>query len=176
MAGTKKSAKAATRPSERTNARLYTLDVHIMRGPISESFGKKNPVLCRTIQIRGNQTLQDLHFAIFAAFDREEEHLYEFQFGKRPIDPNGPRYVMPHPLDFSFDDGGPLAAGQTDKTTIDSLGLQIRSRFAYWFDFGDDWWHQINVEAIEDAPASGKYPKVTKKVGKSPPQYPDWEE
>jgi hypothetical protein len=38
-------------------------------------------------------------------------------------------------------------------------------------EFGDDWWHQINVEAIEDKAPSGKFPKVTKRVGKSPPQY-----
>jgi hypothetical protein len=29
------------------------------------------------------------------------------------------------------------------------------------------------VEAIEDKVPPGKYPKVTKRVGKSPPQYPD---
>ena len=44
--------------------------------------------------------------------------------------------------------------------------------FGYWFDFGDDWWHQINVEAIEDKVPRGKFPKVTKREGKSPPQYP----
>jgi hypothetical protein len=37
-----------------------------------------------------------------------------------------------------------------DQTTLDSLGLEVGRSFGYWFDFGDDWWHQINVEAIED--------------------------
>jgi Plasmid pRiA4b ORF-3-like protein len=46
----------------------------------------------------------------------------------------------------------------------------------YWFDFGDDWWHQINVAAIDDKVPRGKYPKVVKRVGKSPPQYLDEEE
>jgi hypothetical protein len=32
--------------------------------------------------------------------------------------------------------------------------------------------HQINVVKIEEAAARGKYPKVTNRVGKSPPQYP----
>ncbi|MCX5677188.1 MAG: hypothetical protein NTX87_19550 [Planctomycetota bacterium] len=45
--------------------------------------------------------------------------------------------------------------------------------FGYWFDFGDDWWHQINVVAIADEALRGKYPKVTKRVGASPPQYVD---
>ena len=93
--------------------------------------------------------------------------MYEFQFGKGPMDPKAPRYVMPG----AFKNGQNPPAGQVDTTTIEILGLEVGRSFGYWFDFGDDWWHQINVEAIEDKMVSGKYPKVTKKVGKSPPQY-----
>ena len=50
------------------------------------------------------------------------------------------------------------------------------NRFGYWFDCGDDWWRQINVEAIDDKVRRGKFPKVTKRVGKSPPQYADEDE
>jgi hypothetical protein len=95
--------------------------------------------------------------------------MYEFQFGKRPMDPKGPRYVL-------HDDGEKNIAGLVSKTTIESLGLKKDDRFGYWFDFGDDWWHQINVEGVEDQVPKGKYPKVTKRVGKSPPQYPDEDE
>ena len=63
-----------------------------------------------------------------------------------------------------------------DQTTIAGLGLAVGDRFGYWFDFGDDWWHQINVEGVEDKVPRGKFPKVTKKVGKSPPQYSDEDE
>jgi hypothetical protein len=62
---------------------------------------------------------------------------------------------------------------RVDHTTIDSLDLKVGNRFGHWFDFGDDWWHQINVEAIEDKVPRGKFPRITKKVGKSPPQYAD---
>ena len=49
-------------------------------------------------------------------------------------------------------------------------------KFWYWFDFGDDWWHRIEmVDAGEPVPRR-KYPKVVKRVGKSPPQYPNWDE
>ena len=48
--------------------------------------------------------------------------------------------------------------------------------FGYWFDFGDDWWHQINVVAIQDEAPEGTYPRATKRVGASPPQYPNWDE
>ena|SRR5581483_11027598 len=170
MAHTKKPVSRSRKPAEPGKGRVYTLEVFLTGGPITKEFAKKNPIVSRTIQIRGDQTLQDLHDAIFDAFDREEEHLYEFQFGKRPMDPKAPRYVLPSPYgDDLFDDEPP--AGRVHQTNIESLGLKKGKRFGYWFDFGDDWWHQINVEAIEEKVPKGKLPKVTKRIGKSPPQY-----
>jgi hypothetical protein len=60
--------------------------------------------------------------------------------------------------------------------TLDSLGLKVNRSFGYWFDFGDDWWHQIDVTAIGDEMPKGKLPKVIKKVGQNPPQYTDADE
>lgn len=155
-------------PTGKDVTKLYTLDVFLMSGQITEKFAKKNPVISRTIKMRGDQTLEALHHAIFDAFERWDEHMYEFQFGKRPMDPKGPRYVLPSAFDMD-DEHSPT--GRVDKTTLDSLELTEGRTFGYWFDFGDDWWHQIHVEAIEDKVPTGKFPKVTKRVGKSPPQY-----
>lgn len=160
------------KPAEKGNVQLFTLEVFLMSGPISEKFAKKNPVISRTIQIRGDQTLEDLHDAIFDAFGRWDEHMYEFQFGKGPMDPKAPRYVLPNADDMDMG-GDKRPAGRVDQTTIGSLGLEVGRSFGYWFDFGDDWWHQIDVMAIEEKVPTGKFPKVTKKVGKSPPQYAD---
>src|SRR5919106_2664685 len=89
-------------PAKQTQARdnhLYTLEAFIFSGPMTEKFIKQNPVISRTIQIRGDQTLQDLHEILFDAFDREEEHMYEFQFGEGPQDPKAKRYVLPMALE-----------------------------------------------------------------------------
>lgn len=94
---------------------LFTLEVFLIGGPISEKCAKKDPVISRTIQM-------------------------------------------------------------LDEATLDSLGLEEGRSFGYWFDFGDDWWHQANVEAIDDKVPTGKFPKVTKRVGKSPPQYSEEDE
>ena len=61
-----------------------------MSGPVSKNFANKE--ISRVIEIRGDQTLEQLHHAIFEAYDRYEEHMYQFQFGKRPFDPDGPNY------------------------------------------------------------------------------------
>lgn len=172
MAKQKKSAKTSVKlprlaiePSK-PGRHLYTLEVFLISSPIAEKFAKKNPVISRTIQIRGDQTLEDLHDAIFDAYDRSDSHMYEFQFGKRPME--GPRYVLSMASEFGDDE---RPAGLVEETTIESLGLKKGRTFGYWFDFGDDWWHQIDVVAVESNVPTGKYPKITKWIGKSPPQY-----
>jgi hypothetical protein len=153
---------------------MYTLEVFIISGPIEEKFARKNPVISRTVEIRGDQSLADLHHVIFKAFNRFDEHLYEFQIGgKSPNDPKARRYGF-----SSTDDeimGGKLT-GDVRKIVMDDLKLKKNQAFGYWFDFGDDWWHQINVLTIENKPVKGKYPKITNRVGQSPPQYMEVDE
>jgi hypothetical protein len=152
--------------------KIYTFEVYLISGPMSEEFVEENQVILRKIEIRGDQTLEDLHLAIFDAFDREEEHLYEYQIGgKGPNDPKAVRYSTPDPFENSEE--LPKSCNNASATTIDSLKLQIDDVFGYWFDFGDDWWHQINVASIKSRPSTGKYPKVIERIGESPPEYQD---
>jgi hypothetical protein len=166
---TKKSAAKPQRPAQPAGVRIYTLDVQLIDGPVTEQFIKANPKVIRTIEVRGDQTLEDLHWAIYDAFDREEEHMYEFQFGKKPMDERGRRYTMTLDDDpFGMDESD----GPAEETTLDSLGLKAKQTFFYWFDFGDDWWHAIKVASIEEKAPTGQYPKVVNQIGASPPQYP----
>jgi hypothetical protein len=153
---------------------IYTLEVFLIGGPITEEFAKKNRIVLRTIAIRGDQTLEDLHNAIFEALEREDQHMYEFQFGgKGPNDPQARRYGLAS-LAAAEEEG---EIGDVRKTTIDSLGLKKDEAFGYWFDFGDDWWHQVNVTSIRNQKTpEGTYPRLTKKLGKSPPQYAEFDE
>ena len=157
----------ASKDLKHSSTKLYTLQVFIIDGPMPEEFRGKE--ISRTIQIRGNQTLEVLHQAIFEAFDREDEHLYEFQFGEGPHDPKGPRYQP----GGSYD-GENVEDARTCK--LDDLELTVDRSFGYWFDFGDDWMHQIKVIKIEAATAKTRFPKIIDRIGKSPPQYPDFDE
>lgn len=173
-------ARKTTSKKEKTAPRIYSLDVEIVGGPMTTTFEKKNPRIARTIQIRGDQTLADLHGAIFAAFDREDEHMYEFQFGTKPMDRKAQRYVMSGINNLFGDDGSglrdELPPEEAENATLDSLDLRLRKQFWYWFDFGDDWWHKIRVVAIDQEVPKGKLPGVIEKVGESPPQYMDYDE
>ncbi len=173
MARTKKGESGAEpAPARPGGVTLYTLDVRIISGMVTEEFLEKNPIISRSIQVRGDQTLETLHRAIFKAFGRSDEHMHEFQFGKKPHDKQAKRYQAWSP--YSDPDGENID-GTTEDTTLDSLNLKLRQNFFYWFDFGDDWWHEITVTGIGEVPTRGKFPKVVAKLGKNPPQYPDFE-
>jgi hypothetical protein len=177
MARPKKSAvkKVKSAAKKKKGEKVYTLEVLLVQGIVSQEFADANPIVSRTIEIRGKQTLEDLHFAIFDAFDRYDEHMYEFNLGTKPRDYKGPSFVMPEIWDVEgpFDD---RMVNSVDQATIDSMGLKVRGRFFYWFDFGDDWWHKITVKAIDADAPPGRFPKVVNRVGASPPQYLDFDE
>ena len=159
--GKKRTAVPASPPTN-----LYVFMIFLISGPVGGKFANKQ--ISRTIEIRGDQTLHRLHEAIFQAYERSDEHLYEFQFGRRPFDPTGPNYGIPE---------GKKRKDRNDArtTTLDDLELEQHRVFGYWFDFGDDWFHQIQVERIEQAIPTVTYPRVIRRVGKSPPQYSDVE-
>lgn len=154
---------------------LYTLEVFLIGGPVTSQFVRNNPEVSRTIEIRGDQTLHDLHRAVFSAFDREEEHMYEFQIGgEGPDDPRAKRYGLPVEVGEGPEEDE--MGGDAATTTLDSLKLKVDEPFGYWFDFGDDWRHQINVLSLKKKTPKGEYPKVVKRVGESPPQYTEEDE
>ena len=99
---------------------IYTMEVFLISGPTTREFVKKNPVVSRTIEIRGDQTLEKLHSVIYKAFNREDQHLYEFQFGgKGPNDPRARRYGLTTLLADKFEDIE--TKGDVTQTTIDIL-------------------------------------------------------
>jgi len=173
MARTSMNTKSAGGKNQK--CALYKLEVELLQGPITEAFARENPQVSRTIEMRGDQTLNALHDAIFRPFDRFDEHMYEFQIGGNgPMDPKARRYVLPMAVDDPFEDL--QSAGDVTRTTMGDLDLTIGEPFGYWFDFGDDWWHQITLIAIHDKVPRGRYPKITKRTGDSPPQYIEWDD
>jgi len=125
----------------------------------------------RKIEIAGSRTLDDLHEAIFDAFDRlDETHLYAFFVGKSKSDRyEGIKYTSPE---------GMTSGKERDstETAIDFLGLQVGGYLRYLFDF--EWWHVVELTDIEDrAEGSLKYPRVVEKHGESPdPEGLSWVE
>jgi len=133
----------------------------------------------RRIAVRSDQTLDDLHEAIYSAFDRYDEHLYSFYFpkaGARGRDALRGAVEFTHPYSFESDNLFDSDAKNAAECKLRTLGLKPRQRIRYLFDFGDSWWHDITVESVDEPVETGDYPRVLERNGKSPPQYPDSEE
>src|SRR5437588_2166832 len=109
--------------------KLNTRDVISISGPIAESFLKMKKEISKTIQIRGDQTLAELHRAIFNAFDREEEHMYEFQIGgEGPMDPQARRFVLPSCMQDDADSSMKCNGTSFDKYLIRGAQAQRLAR------------------------------------------------
>jgi len=154
--------------AKRTIGKIYVFKVALE--------GQKK--IWRRIAVRGNQTLDDLHEAIYEAFDRDDEHLYSFYLsdavgGGRAWLTDAMEYTHP----YNYEEGGFFGDEKMNnaaKTRIETLKLEPGRKFKYLFDFGDSWWHDITVEQTDGEPEKGQYPRVLDKHGKPPEQYPDY--
>lgn len=123
-----------------------------------------SPEIWRVIQVRGDQTLEDLHDAICDAFDWDADHLWAFFMNNHFWDPKE-EYGPPEVGE---------GAGDATETVLDSLKLEHGQEFCYIFDFGDEWRHTIEVADIESAD-DATYPRISESHGDAPQQYPDME-
>jgi hypothetical protein len=114
----------------------------------------------RTIEVRSEQTLEDLHHAIQAAFKWDADHLFSFYMTN---DDDDQRYRVACP----YEDEGPW----TDEAVIGELGLPLKHKFMYYFDYGDSHRFEVEVVAIHPKAEGHKYPRVVERKGESPEQY-----
>jgi hypothetical protein len=117
----------------------------------------------RRIEMRGDQTLHDLHESIQDAFDWDDDHLYAFFL-------SGKAWDSETAYDSPYGEGERSAA----KYRLEHLPLRPGQQFLYLFDFGDELRHQVKLEAIIPGGVRPDidYPTITEEHGKAPPQYP----
>ena len=131
----------------------------------------------RTIAVRSDQTLVNVHRALQAAFDWDDDHLYSFWLDGKFWSPVGGEYTHPwhaaepNPLS-AFAIGPPPRSAEI---SLDRLELKEGQRIAYLFDFGDEWRARLTVRRITTDDGE-QYPRLLESVGEAPPQYPDYEE
>lgn len=128
---------------------------------------KWNKDLTRTIELKSEQTLEDLHYAIQRALQWDSDHLYSFFMNGEKYDP---RYAFACPYE---EDNPPWA----DEAVIGELGLMPKHKFLYYFDYGDS--HEFEIQVVGTLRASqaesGEYPRVVASQGEIE-QYPAWGE
>jgi catechol 2,3-dioxygenase-like lactoylglutathione lyase family enzyme len=118
----------------------------------------------RTVTVRDDLTLVDLHYALQSAFGWDDDHLYSFWLdGDFWGDEDG-RYMHPFHA-ASIDPPGKSACAR-----LEELDLVEGQPIAYVFDFGQEW--RVALTVKEKRPVDGRaVARCIEKVGTAPPQY-----
>jgi len=116
------------------------------------------PTVWRQIEVPAGSTFAQLHTFLNTAMGWEDCHLHSFSFGDRVV--GGPE----------LNDGyGPKVEDEQDLTLADALADGHRL-LLYTYDFGDDWCHDVVVDAVEDAVEGVFYPRCVAGARACPPE------
>lgn len=120
------------------------------------------PPIWRRIQVK-DCTLDNLHEHIQTAMGWTNSHLHQFEI-------NGVRYGDPELLCEGWEDETPPVNSLRTKVSqiVPKAGKQFR--FAYEYDFGDDWIHEILFEDCPKAEKGIRYPLCLEGKRACPPE------
>lgn len=120
----------------------------------------------RHLRISVNETLERLADIILWAFEFDNDHAHAFYMNNRAWSRDDCYYMAEVDEDEKY--------RHTCDYRIYQLGLQKGDAFKFVFDFGESWEFQCKVLRIEDTDT--KNAVLIRRVGKSPEQYPIYEE
>jgi pRiA4b ORF-3-like protein len=124
----------------------------------------------RTIEIDEEARLYDLHEAIQDAVQFGRDHPFQF-FLANSASPSARKQWLTEKEEWEDKEDDFRRIILKD---IYPLG---RKRLYYLFDFGDRWTFEIRKHRKTKEPEAGvKYPRVVKRIGPNPEQYPNYEE
>jgi hypothetical protein len=122
--------------------------------------------ISRTITVRDDMTLVDLHYALQSAFGWDDDHLYAFWVDGSFWASEEAHYMHPYHA-VSTDPPGKSACAR-----LDELALTPGRRIAYEFDFERPW--RVLLELSEVRATAGRaVARCIEREGVAPPQYPD---
>jgi hypothetical protein len=129
-----------------------------------------NAKLYRDIQIASSEKLYDLAEVIVGAFGFFFDHPFGFYSLLEG-------YVLDSPVKYELfadiEDIVPPSDGlSVERTRIADAFPEIGHKMTFLFDYGYGW--QFGIEVIGQGPRKKgvKYPRVVKKIGRAPVQYP----
>ena len=118
-----------------------------------------SPPIWRRVQLSDETPLSKLHRVLQLLFDWDDSHLYDFE-ANRTV------YSLPSPDDRDF--GRNIV---DEKSASLNLVIQkVGETFLYRYDFGDDWHHDILLEAIMIAEPDAVYPRCIAGARNAPPE------
>ncbi|MBS1663230.1 MAG: plasmid pRiA4b ORF-3 family protein [Bacteroidetes bacterium] len=99
-----------------------------------------SPLVWRKVIVPEDFTFYRLHLVIQAVFGWKNRHLFQFcpgDHGSQPLITMAGNRTDGEYLDCK-------------KTKVNEIFTELEQKFAYIYDFGDDWFHSITLEGITD--------------------------
>ena len=115
-----------------------------------------SPQVWRRVQVWENYTLDQLHRVLQMAMRWENYHLYEFRIGRA-------MYRDPHPKNER-------KIRDAKRARICKVLPGVGAEFEYIYDFGDNWQHELVLEAILLPSPDTLYPRCIAGERSGPPE------
>ena len=128
--------------------------------------------LYRDLELPSAGSLEDLAAAIVNAFGFDFDHAFGFygSLGYRYHDAEE-RYELF--ADLGQADEG---VGGVRRTKLSTAFPEVGKKMLFLFDYGDEWLFTVELIGLGRKEPKVAYPRVLKRVGEAPAQYPDLEE
>lgn len=126
--------------------------------------------LYRDIEVSSSSTLADLAEAIVAAFGFDMDHAYGF-YSKL----TGNLFDSPRRFEL-FADIESSGSGGVTGTRVITVFHRVSPEMTFLYDYGDEWRFRVEVIETGQAEPAADYPRMVRKIGKAPPQYPNIED
>jgi len=119
--------------------------------------GAKPPVW-RRLLVTDSTDLHRLHLVIQDAMGWQNSHLYQFEIDQT-------RYTEFFDDGFVADDEMPASS-----VRLGDLSLEEGDSFLYNYDFGDDWYHECEIERVAPVERGATYPRCLAGRRAGPPE------
>ena len=131
--------------------------------------------------IREIETVEDINLyklaeAIVGAYDFDFDHAFGFfsKIAENGYFNSGRKYELF--ADMKDEGIEPTGAGSVKKTKISQVWRKVGDKMLFLFDYGDNWQFVVELIGFGERQAKQKYPRLLKKAGKAPEQYPEVDE
>lgn len=127
----------------------------------------------REIEILSSQNLSFLAKTIIKSFGFDFDHCYGFY--EHLQNPYKSQQIFKLFTDLPEEEHTPGALGVTH-VKINQSFEKIGKKMLFLFDYGDNWQFVVELLSINPSKMNTKYPRVIRKIGQAPEQYPPLEE
>ncbi len=137
----KEAKTAGIKPEEKKTAlSKRSSDIYQIKVTLKGS----RPPIWRRFQVKGETSLYKLHLILQALMGWENYHLYEFRIGET---------YFGEPDSESF-----VEMENAHKVKLSQIVRDVKQKFSYDYDFGDNWEHEILIEKILPPETGTRYP------------------